>query len=78
MKLSGPCGASGHGSVLSPIPCRQDSSLHDLLSSIKQLLIKEAAAKKLIEARLKGPEKLIKIRDLETNLVSNTVFELLL
>ena len=70
-------GLLGMEVFLSPIPCRQDSSLHDLLSSIKQLLIK-AAAKKPPEARLKGPEKLIKIRRPETNLVSNTALELLL
>ena len=50
----------------SPISCRQDCSLHDLpwvpKGRFKQLLIKGGAAMKLPEARLKGPENLIKIR----------------
>ena len=51
---------------LSPVSCRQDSSLHDLpwvpKGRFELLLIKGGAVKKPPEARLKGPEKLIKIR----------------
>ena len=53
-------------SFLSPISCRQDSSLHDLpwvpKGRLEQLLIKGGAARKPPEARLKGPRKLLKIR----------------
>ena len=46
---------------MSPVSCRQDSRLYDLPKSrFKQLAIKGGAAKKPPEARLKGPEKLIK------------------
>ena len=56
----------GMEASLSPISCRQDSSLHDLAwvpkGRFEQLLIKGGADKKAPEARVKGPEKLIKIR----------------
>ena len=62
----GPVGLPGTEALLSPVSCRQDSSLHDLPRVPKgrseQLLIKGGAARKPPEARLKGPEKLIKIR----------------
>ena len=52
--------------LLSPISFRQVCSLHDLpwvpKGRFEQLLIKGGAARKPPEARLKGPEKLIKIR----------------
>ena len=55
---------------LSRVSCRQDSSLHGLpwvpKGRFEQLLIKGGTAKKPPEARLKGPEKLIKIRRLTT------------
>ena len=63
------CGPSRHGGLflLSPVSWRQDSHLCDLplvpKGRFQQLLIK-GAAKKPPEARLKGPEKLIKIRRL--------------
>ena len=50
-------------SFLSPLSCREDSSLHDLLWVPKgRLLIKGGAAKKTPEARLKGLKQLSKIR----------------
>ena len=62
----GPMGLPGTEAFLFPISCRQDSSLHDLpwvpKSRFKKLQIKGGAARKPPEARLKGPEKLIKIR----------------
>ena len=66
---------------LSPVSCRGDSSLYDLSGvpkgGFQLLLIKGGTAKKPPKARLKGPEKLIKIRKTTTsdhahlNLVSN-------
>ena len=67
---------------LSLVSCRQDSSFHDLpwvpKDRSEQLLIKGEAAKKPLEARLKGRGRLIKIRRLDhlrlcihTNLISN-------
>ena len=54
------------GLLLPTISYRQDSSLHDLpqvpKGRFEQLLIMGGAAKKSPEARLKGPEKLIKIK----------------
>ena len=63
----GPVGFLGTEAPLSPISCRQDTSLHDLPwvpkgRFIEQLLIKGGAARKQPEARLKLSEKLIKIR----------------
>ena len=52
--------------LFSPVSCKQGSSLHDLpwvpKGRFQQLLIKGGAAMKPSEARLKGPEKLIKIK----------------
>ena len=66
----GPCGTPRHGtkkeSFLSPIFCRQDSSLHDPpwvpKGRSEQLPNKGGAERKPPEARLKAPEKLIKLR----------------
>ena len=66
----GPMGLPGMEAFLSPISCRQDSSFHDFpwvpKGRYKQLKIKGGAARKPPEARLKWPEKLIKIRRLPT------------
>ena len=59
-----PVGLLGTKAFLSPFSCRQDSSLHDLPWVPKG----RRAAKKPPEARLKGPEKLIKIRRSELRL----------
>ena len=56
----------GTGTLLSPLSLRQDSSFPDLprvpKAGFQQLLIMGGAAKNSPEARLKRPEKLIKIR----------------
>ena len=61
-----PVSLPGMEAFLCPVSCRQDSSLHDIpwvpKGRFKPLLIREGAAKKPPEARLKGPEKLIKIK----------------
>ena len=62
----GPVRLPGMEAFLPPISCRQGSSLHDLLwvpkGRFKQLLMKGGSATKPPEARLKGQEKLIKIK----------------
>ena len=61
----GPVGLLGMEAFLSLVSSRQDSSFHDLpwvpKDRFEQLLVKGEAAKKPLEARLKGPEKRIKI-----------------
>ena len=62
----GHVGLPGMENFLSPIYCKKDCSHYDLSwvpkGGMEQLLIKGEAAKKAPEARLKGPEKLIRIR----------------
>ena len=62
----GAVGLLGMEAFLSLISCRQDSSTHDLpwvpRDRFKQLLINREAADKPPETKLKGPEKLVKIR----------------
>ena len=82
MPSKAPCEASGLEALWSPISCGQNSRLHGLPWVLKgrfeQMLIKGGAAMKPPEARLKGPERLIKIRRpnharpcMHPNLVSN-------
>ena len=60
-------GLAGTKAFLSPISCRQDSSHYDLpwvpKGRSEQLPTKGGAAEKPPEARLKGPEKLLKVRE---------------
>ena len=62
----GAVGLLGMEAFLSLISCRQDSSTHDLpwvpRDRFKRLLINREAADKPPETKLKGPEKLVKIR----------------
>ena len=66
----GPLGLPGIESFLSPISCRQGSSLLDLpwipKDGFKQLLIKGEAVNKPPETKLKESENLIKTRRLTT------------